>query len=900
MTDKTKKIMLLIIIADVLLCFYISGAMDGTSYGLSSYGPFSILKSTIEHGVSWDIFLMLFIGSMLAIYYFYNKYKLSLFDNDPLNRKLKYASERQPYGESHFEKPYEYKDVALVQNWKDAEGIIFGQLDDSGKHLINFRMDSRLNQHMAVIGASGSGKTFTFTKPACFQYVKRGQSVIITDPDGGLYRDMAGYFQDHGYIVRRLDLKNLEKSDGWNCLQSIKGSNIEINAQLFANTVIANLTDDLTSIYAQGPMSILKALILKVMLSPDYSEEEKNIGTVYELLQNPDGEAFLDTLFDPSQLTEEEMPCHGPYMSFKQGSPNLRGNLITNLSTQLQLLQSKLVRKVLSTDGIDLELPGKKKCAYFCLFPDSHDTFRFVVSLFFSMLFMRLVDYADNNVENDGKLDVPVNFLLDEFPSIGIIPDFDRKMATIRKRSMNVTMIFQDITQLRNNYLDSWVTLMSNCATWYCLGINDLETAEFIQLRLGDTTIQVQTEQHAAMESYIQAWHRHSTGEGKRALLSIDELFKLDKDTSLVIFQYHNPILAKKYPFILHPEHKKMRKIDASKLPDIDDEEGRKKMYEEEAKRVAIINGEYEGDDEMFEKFGDMLQDAKTSLSERKERLKDEDEEDSSVGYALKEIKRVSYNAFVDAEPYLDKARRKIKKEAKKIKKEYFAKKDDKPEDIMKLNDDDNSDYKIFKKNDVPVKTKDRFTEEDLASSIEESGIIWEEMDSSFLFEDPPAAGKSELGDSEEMTEHEEEPVQDIDQAHEDPDDYTEVPDETSVEEPQSSESEEPAQKDLDSIVGQDTVKESQAVSEPESNPNADPPVEAPPKKSGNELMRERYEKAKQKTKEPAVVGLGSLNRNEIIGNSFDSIGHTYTTKQEASKPSKRTNLPGKKGRGLK
>ena len=151
-------------------------------------------------------------------------------------------------------------------------------------------------------------------------------------------------------------------------------------------------------------------------------------------------------------------------MSFKQGSPNLRGNLITNLSVQLQLLQSDLVKTVLSTDGIDLELPGKEPTALFCLFPDNHDTYRFVVSLFFSMLFTRLADLADRNTTNGRRLDVPVNFLLDEFPSIGVIPDFDRKIATIRKRAMNVTMIFQDITQLQNNYRDTWVTLVSNCS----------------------------------------------------------------------------------------------------------------------------------------------------------------------------------------------------------------------------------------------------------------------------------------------------------------------------------------------------------------------------------------------------------------------------------------------------
>ena len=396
---------------------------------------------------------------------------------------------------------------------------------------------------------------------------------------------MAGYFQDHGYVVRRLDLTNLNKSDGWDCMRSIKPWNADLDAQMFAQTVIANTVDDLTSIYATGPMSLLKALILRVYLGHDFPEEMKNIGTVYSLLQNPQGESFLDAMFDSSQLTEEEMPCLGPYLSFKQGSPNLRGNLITNLSVQLQLLQNKLVCKVLSTDDIDLLLPGQQPCAYFCLFPDSHDTFRFIVSLFFSMFFTNLISYADQKC--GGALPIPVNFLLDEFPSIGHLPDWDRKMATIRKRNLAAVMIFQNITQLQNLYDTTWTTILSNCATMVSLGINDGDTAEMWSKRIGDTTIQAQTEQHPAQEALFAFAHSHSEGEGRRALLSYDELHKIDQDDCIILFQGHNPIWARKYPHTLHPESHKLRTIYPDDIPDITDFTARKARREQENERVA-------------------------------------------------------------------------------------------------------------------------------------------------------------------------------------------------------------------------------------------------------------------------------------------------------------------------
>ena len=851
-----KQVKWLAIIA-VFLSLYLTGLMGAISANTGNYTPWGVLFHCIKNGFSVWIFGLLLVISAGGIYYFYMKQKEDYENNDPLMRKIKLAEERQPYGESHFERPKEYNAVALVQRPENAQGIIFGQLDMSGKKLVNFRMDkNRLNQHMAVMGASGSGKTFTFTKPSCFQYVKRRESVIITDPDGGLYRDMAQYFMDNGYIVRRLDLKTLEKSDGWNCLRSIDGPNMDINAQLFANTVIANLTEDMTSIYAQGPMSILKALILKVMLSPDFPEEEKNIGTVYRLLQNPGGEAFLDALFDPDTLTMAERPCLGPYMSFKQGSPNLRGNLITNLSTQLQLLQGELVKKVLSTDGIDLELPGKERCAYFCLFPDNHDTYRFVVSLFFSMLFMRLVDYAD--AREDGKLPVPVNFLLDEFPSIGIIPDFDRKMATIRKRAMNVTMIFQDITQLQNNYRSTWVTLLSNCSTWYCLGINDLETAELIQKRIGDTTIQVKTEQHEALENYMSVRHRNSTGEGKRPLLNIDELMKMDSNQSIILFQGHNPILVYKFPFIDHPESKKLRKIDFNSIPSINDKEGRQRMYEEEEERRK----------EFYEEHPDIDEKAAASVSYEY----DEEETYSDEGmyaYFVSELKRYGNNALAFLEPMFNRAVWK----AKKTKNKYFR-------DVTE--EDEDEPVEVYRKNDVDVTLQggfkvDRDMEHAAASAVAAdqanlTDLDWEELSfEEFVIEDDidPEQDEASTKQSDQVqTDIQEEPVTgDEDQADED-EESAEVEDQD-PEEREHEEKSEPEEKSKPQTVSDepdDDIPIQPPVQKAEPNRNVQEAhvTKVVPEKDATPPVQTAEPKSESipKTEEPPKSGIDRLEMN--------------------------------------
>ena len=208
------------------------------------------------------------------------------------------------------------------------------------------------------------------------------------------------------------------------------------------------------------------------------------------------------------------------------------------------------------------------------------------------MLFITLINDADNNGK-DRKLDVPVDFLLDEFPSIGTIPDFDRKMATIRKRAMNVCMIFQDITQLQNNYQTTWATLLSNCSTLVSLGINDEFTAKMVSSRIGDTTVNVRTNQHKAMETLLknnEFLHNWSSGEGKRALVGLDEAFKMGKNDSIIIFQGHNPILAKKYPHTLHTDAKKLSNFDFREIPPITDKEGRELFYQRQQNILDTFN----------------------------------------------------------------------------------------------------------------------------------------------------------------------------------------------------------------------------------------------------------------------------------------------------------------------
>ena len=549
----------------------------------------NILNAFFSSKTTLLLFPLLLTGlSMLAISSVHKTWEESLRD-DKLNRGFLHSKKVTPYGDAHFEDPYEYLDAAQIRPVEKCKGKILGQLDKEGRECVDFNpYEGRINSHMIAIGRSGGGKTFTFVKSFMLQAQKEKHSLFIADPKGDLYREMSGFFRDNGYVVRKLDLKNLEKSDGWHCLGSLHGTNLITNTQIFSSTVMANISEH-DDVYSRAGGSLLSALILRVLQGEDYPQERKNIKTVHELLQNPGGIEFLDSLLSAENVTTNEMACSRFYMDFKRASGNLAGNIITHLATGIQLFNNSLLSEILSTDEMDLALPGQVPCIYFLNFPDTNDTYRFVVSLFFSMAFIALVDYADIHTKN-GKLPVAVDFLLDEFPALGVIPDWDRKIATVRSRDINCVMIVQDIPQLKKRYLESWMTILNNCGCLLTLGINEpKETATWLSERIGEASIEVVSESETVIAGTAKSFmSKQSVGVGKRRFLSPAEICELSRDGSIVIFTDHKPVYVNKFPYTLFPDAEKLYDTLPENVTDFTDKKARtllraaEKAYQEE------------------------------------------------------------------------------------------------------------------------------------------------------------------------------------------------------------------------------------------------------------------------------------------------------------------------------
>ncbi|NJD02375.1 MAG: type IV secretory system conjugative DNA transfer family protein [Ruminiclostridium sp.] len=453
-------------------------------------------------------------------------------------------SQEGTYGTAGWMSMKEAKNVLEISDISSQKGIVLGRL---GSETVALPHDTLNNKHIAVYGASGSMKSRAFVRNNILQLAKLGKSMILTDPKGELFSDTAQFLRDIGYTVRLFNLVQPELSDRWNCLAEINGN--ELMAQTFADVVIANTNTGAKMggdpFWDRAEMNLLKALALFVDCKK--GQENKTMKQLYALLASGSN-ASLDEIFTALPITH---PALAPYNIYKQASENVRTGVVIGLGTRLQVFQNALIQRMTSATDIGLTLPAHEKCAYFCIMSDQDSTLDFLSSLFFSFLFIKLVRYADSH---GGKCNPEVYFLLDEFPNIGCIPDFTKKISTIRSRALHCFIIFQNIPQLSDRYpLNKWQEILGNCDTQLFLGCTDIVTAEHVSKVCGQVTINLESFQRRCGPPGYLDLGKKTMSVGKRFLLNPDEVLRLPRDDALVIVRGQKPLKIQKMDYTLHP-----------------------------------------------------------------------------------------------------------------------------------------------------------------------------------------------------------------------------------------------------------------------------------------------------------------------------------------------------------
>lgn len=425
---------------------------------------------------------------------------------------------------------------------------------DSFADYVGLRTDVGLNSHTMVYGASGAGKSRGFVKPFILKMAKfkaeKKESMILVDPKGEFFESTSEFLRKQGYVVKAFNLLDMENSDGWNCIGEI-GNDTDM-VQSVAEIIIRNTADSeqKADFWDKAEKNLLIALILYVqsMRDPITNEllpiYERSLGTIYRMLST-EGQKSLDAKFQKLPL---DHPARAPYGIFKQAASNLWGNIFIGLGSRLSVFQNKLVDTITKYHEIDLELPGKQPCAYFCIISAQDSAYEFLSSLFFSILFKRLTDFARQHGDERGRLPVPVNFVMDEFCNCGKLLDFKKTISVVRSYGINCHIIIQSIAQLADRYpIKEWEEIVGNCDTQLFLGCNDTMTSEFISKRCGNITIQL-TNSMAPQTPLFSPITREVTGyrqtksNNTRPLMYPEEVLQLDNKECLLLIRGQKPL----------------------------------------------------------------------------------------------------------------------------------------------------------------------------------------------------------------------------------------------------------------------------------------------------------------------------------------------------------------------
>ena len=336
----------------------------------------------------------------------------------------------------------------------------------------------------------------------------------------------------------------------------------ERDVDIIANTIVKGQKSEGAGsdpFWDDSAEMLLKALIYYLIATRP--EEEQNLASCAELVRAANNKGGSNLLTDLISVLPYDHPARMNYKSIEIASDKTYASILSTLQSKLGKFDSKEIAELTSTDTIDFEDIGNKKTAVYVISPDTHTAYNFLLTIFFSQMIEQLYDLAD---ETGGQLRVPTFFILDEFANIGQIPDFDQKISTSRSRKISFSVILQNLDQLEAIYEKSYETIMGNCDTHVFLGSNSYKTVEYFSKALGEKTI---GRDSISINRDRQNWKTGKSVSDQvmaRALMTPDELRRLDNDLCIIFEKGIKPVKAQKYYYFKHSMAKELARTEIS------------------------------------------------------------------------------------------------------------------------------------------------------------------------------------------------------------------------------------------------------------------------------------------------------------------------------------------------
>ena len=409
----------------------------------------------------------------------------------------------------------------------------------------------RRNLNTLVCGGSGAGKTRFYCKPNLMQ---ANTSFVVLDPKGEIVRDVGKLLEAKGYEIKVLDLISMEKSHCYNPFVYLRNDNDiqRLVTNLFKSTTPKGSQSN-DPFWDTAASMLLLALVF--YLHYEAPEDEQNFAMVMEMLragaiedEEEPRPSPLDNLFSELEYENPEHIALKYYHSYHSGSAKTLKSIQITLAARLEKFNLESLASLTSTDELELETLGEKKTALFALIPDNDTSFNFLVSILYTQLFQQLFYSADHI--HGGSLPIPMHFLMDEFANVSLPDDFDKILSVMRSRSVSVSIILQNLAQLKALFEKQWESIVGNCDEFLYLGGNEQSTHKYVSELLGKATIDTNTYGKSSGRSGNYSTNYQISG---RELLTPDEVRLLDNQYAILFIRGERPVLDFKYDILKHP-----------------------------------------------------------------------------------------------------------------------------------------------------------------------------------------------------------------------------------------------------------------------------------------------------------------------------------------------------------
>ncbi|MDS3286517.1 Protein virD4 [Streptococcus pneumoniae] len=425
------------------------------------------------------------------------------------------------------------------------------------------------NKNVLVIGGSGSGKTRFYVKPNLMQM---HSSYCVTDPKGTIVLECGKMLEDNGYKIKILNTINFKKSMKYNPFAYLRS---EKDILKLVQTIIANTKGEGEKagedFWVKAEKLYYTALIGYIFY--EAPREEKNFATLLDMIDasevREDDETYMNPIDRLFEALEKKEPTHfavKQYKKYKLAAGKTAKSILISCGARLAPFDIRELRDLMSEDELELDTLGDRKTALFVIISDTDDTFNFVVSIMYSQLFNLLCDKADDAY--GGRLPVHVRCLLDEFANIGLIPKFEKLIATIRSREISASIILQAQSQLKAIYKDNADTIVGNCDSTLFLGGKEKTTLKELSETLGKETIDLYNTSETRSNQKSFGLNYQKTG---KELMSQDEITVMDGGKCIFQLRGVRPFLSDKFDITKHKNYKFLEDYDKKNVFDIEE-----------------------------------------------------------------------------------------------------------------------------------------------------------------------------------------------------------------------------------------------------------------------------------------------------------------------------------------